>query len=96
MVSTLLLKISEPDNELRRINSGFYFAHSNEKMIRAFELITEHAAKSNGSEQPSFYHVLCGPEGEFRVGRSHCNNTEIDVEVKFLSRARSVFEALIK
>jgi len=72
------------DNGLRRINSGFYFAKSSERTITEFRKIVEHAAISSLSEQPSFYSILCGDNGEFRNSDNTCFNGF--VSTKFLSR----------
>ncbi|KAH7446087.1 hypothetical protein KP509_01G038600 [Ceratopteris richardii] len=61
-----------PENSILGMNSGFYLARSDEKTIHAFEAIVGHAMKSNKTEQPSFYAVLCGEKGERRVGEREC------------------------
>ncbi|GJP47240.1 hypothetical protein CLOM_g6452 [Closterium sp. NIES-68] len=53
-----------PGTGIRRINSGFYFARADPMTVKAFEAIVAHAAKTQLSEQPSFYDVLCGDNGE--------------------------------
>lgn len=72
----LVIQTNAPDNEEananRRINSGFYLAIANEKVINGFERVIRYAAKSRMSEQPCFYDVLCGKEGERRVGNNEC------------------------
>lgn len=77
-----------PDNDIRRINSGFYLARSDPFIIGAFDKIVEHAANSPRTEQPSFYDVLCGITGRHRVGTSQCLNSELNLTVQFLSRDR--------
>lgn len=55
------------------INSGFYFARSEDKVIEAFEAIIDHAAQRlNQSEQPSFYKVLCGEQQEYVTSETEC------------------------
>lgn len=72
----LAIQTNAPDNEEananRRINSGFYLAVANEKVINGFERVVRYAAKSRMSEQPCFYDVLCGKEGERTVGNDEC------------------------
>lgn len=72
----LAIQSNAPDNELcnakRRINSGFYLALSNRKVISSFEAVIKFASKSRMSEQPCFYDVLCGKEGDRRVGTNRC------------------------
>jgi hypothetical protein len=73
----LLVQSNEPNhtspaNGPRRINSGFYYAAATPATITALEAITEHALKSRLSEQPSFFDVLCGEQGEFAEGDSAC------------------------
>lgn len=75
---------SEPANGSLRINSGFYLARSDNKTIDAFESITRHANVSNKSEQPSFYVVLCGAKGEFRVGDTACVEPATGLRTEFL------------
>jgi Nucleotide-diphospho-sugar transferase len=54
---------------IRRLNSGLYLAPSNPLVIKAFEEIVHHAAKSNHSEQPSFDEILCARKPSER----HCS-----------------------
>lgn len=72
----LAIQTNAPDEEeangRRRINSGFYLARSNERMIHVFEEIIKFAAASRMSEQPCFYDVICGKNGERRVGNDMC------------------------
>lgn len=72
----LTIQTNAPDNEdanaNRRLNSGFYLAMANSRVIRGFENIVRYAAKSRMSEQPCFYDVLCGKDGELRVGQDEC------------------------
>lgn len=72
----LVIQTNAPDNEeendLRRINSGFYLAKSNSRVIRTFEDVVKYAAKSRMSEQPCFYDVICGKFGERRKGIHRC------------------------
>ncbi|CAI7743801.1 unnamed protein product [Closterium sp. NIES-53] len=58
---------SLPGTGIRRINSGFYFARAERMVVEAFEAIVRHAGKTKLSEQPSFYDVLCGAQGELVV-----------------------------
>ncbi|CAI5518813.1 unnamed protein product [Closterium sp. Naga37s-1] len=75
---TLPIQSNEPDaarppHGKRRINSGFYFGRSDEATIAAFEAIVAAAAKTELSEQPSFYDVLCGEKGQKKVrGKAQC------------------------
>lgn len=62
----------EPMNSKRRINSGLYMAFSNTATIRAFESIVRFASHSRMSEQPCFYDILCGKDGEYTVGDDKC------------------------
>lgn len=62
----------EPMNGRRRLNSGFYLARSNAVTIQAFEEIIVFASKSRMSEQPCFYDVLCGKEGQTAIGNDVC------------------------
>ncbi|CAI6005596.1 unnamed protein product [Closterium sp. NIES-65] len=69
---TLPIQSNEPNASLpgtgiRRINSGFYFARAERMVVEAFEAIVRHAGKTKLSEQPSFYDVLCGAQGELVV-----------------------------
>lgn len=75
----------EPLNGRRRINSGFYLARSNPGMIRAFERVIRFATKSKMSEQPCFYDVMCGKQGETSFGSDGCvyNNS---VTIRLLDR----------
>lgn len=72
----LVIQTNAPDNEpmngRRRINSGFYLARSNPGTIRAFEDIIKFASKSRMSEQPCFYDVMCGKEGQNAEGDDTC------------------------
>jgi len=72
------------DNGYRRINSGFYFVKASNRTRKAFQQIVAHAESSNLSEQPSFYTILCGDNGEFRDSKSSCYNGY--VSTKFLPR----------
>eukprot|EP00897_Mesotaenium_endlicherianum_P000853 jgi/Mesen1/10769/ME000091S10317 len=79
-----------PGTGIRRINSGFYFARADDATIEAFEAITDHAAHTKLSEQPSFYDVLCGEKGELLVkepGKEECVWTN-GLRTVFLDRAR--------
>lgn len=75
-----------PINLPRRLNSGFYYAHSDVSTIAALEKVVRHAASSNLSEQPSFYDTLCGVGGSNRVGDNSCLEPETNLTVQFLNR----------
>lgn len=72
----LVIQTNAPDNEpmngRRRLNSGFYLAQSNSATIKAFEDIIQFASKSKMSEQPCFYDVMCGKEGQTAIGNDRC------------------------
>lgn len=70
----------------RRLNSGFYFAHSDGQTISAMEKVVQHAATSGLSEQPSFYDMLCGEGGINRVGDNICVEPATNLTVHFLDR----------
>ncbi|XP_057774488.1 beta-arabinofuranosyltransferase RAY1 [Salvia miltiorrhiza] len=70
----------------RRLNSGFYYAHSDSTTIAALEKVVKHAAYSNLSEQPSFYDTLCGEGGSYRLGDNQCLDPETNLLVHFLDR----------
>lgn len=76
-----------PENNIRGANSGFYLARSEETTIKAFEAIVGHAMGTRMTEQPSFYDVLCGENGERRVGTTECK-MENGLRVIFLSHVR--------
>ena len=76
---------SMPANGALRINSGFYYASNNEPTRASFRAIIEHAAASRQSEQPSFYHVLCGKDGVHTVGADECVMPG-GVRTRFLNR----------
>ncbi|KAJ7519219.1 hypothetical protein O6H91_20G029100 [Diphasiastrum complanatum] len=80
--------LTEALNVPRRLNSGFYFAWSNNATIAAFERIVKHAATSHMSEQPSFYDVLCGVGGKYRVGTTLCVEPLTNLTVHFLDREK--------
>lgn len=81
----LVIQTNAPDNEpmngRRRINSGFYLAKANEPTIRAFEDIIQFASKSRMSEQPCFYDVMCGKEGQTTEGDARCRYNGMVVEL---------------
>ncbi|GJP46974.1 hypothetical protein CLOM_g6209 [Closterium sp. NIES-68] len=68
------------------INSGFYFARAEPMVIQAFEAIVAHAATTQTSEQPSFYHVLCGPKGEHTQGEDECEWPGNGLRIHFMDR----------
>ncbi|GMH01565.1 hypothetical protein Nepgr_003404 [Nepenthes gracilis] len=78
--------IEGPINLPRRLNSGFYFARSDNSTIAAIEKVVKHAATSELSEQPSFYDTLCGENGSNRVGDDKCREPETNLTVHFLDR----------
>ncbi|PIA26373.1 hypothetical protein AQUCO_09400019v1 [Aquilegia coerulea] len=75
-----------PINMPRRLNSGFYFAHSDKITIAAMEKVVLHASVSDLSEQPSFYDVMCGEGGANRLGDDKCLEPETNLTVHFLDR----------
>ncbi|CAN8062256.1 unnamed protein product [Agarophyton chilense] len=75
---------NEPMNGRRRLNSGFYLARSNPATIQAFEDIILFASKSRMSEQPCFYDVMCGKEGQRAEGGDTCKYN--GMIVKLLNR----------
>ncbi|XP_059446879.1 uncharacterized protein LOC132178460 [Corylus avellana] len=79
-------KKTGPINMPRRLNSGFYFAHSDDSTIAAMEKVVKHAATSGLSEQPSFYDTLCGEGGSNRVGDKTCVEPETNLTVYFMDR----------
>ncbi|CAN8275725.1 unnamed protein product [Cochlearia groenlandica] len=78
--------IKAPINRPRRLNSGFYFAHSDKRTISAMEKVVSHASTSGLSEQPSFYDTLCGEGGIYRVGQDKCIEPKTKLTVHFLDR----------
>eukprot|EP00871_Galdieria_phlegrea_P005307 jgi/Galph1/5778/GphlegSOOS_G4466.1 len=72
----LVIQSNAPDDESangrRRINSGFYLARSNPQTIEAFEDVIEFAAKSRMTEQPCFYDLWCGKQGETAHDDNRC------------------------
>jgi hypothetical protein len=76
----------QADNGLRRINSGFYYVVAGPRSVKAFEAIVEHARHSELSEQPSFYAVLCGENGELADGLRACENPRVPARTLMLSR----------
>ncbi|CAI9265043.1 unnamed protein product [Lactuca saligna] len=79
-------KITGPINLPRRLNSGFYYAHSDNSTIAALEKVVKHASLSNLSEQPSFYDTLCGLNGSNRLGDDMCHEPETNLTIRFLDR----------
>ncbi|XP_037474285.1 beta-arabinofuranosyltransferase RAY1-like [Triticum dicoccoides] len=75
-----------PINMPRRLNSGFYYARSDSATITTMDMVVKHAAKSNSSEQPSFYDVLCGKGGVNRLGDDRCLEPSTNLTVVFLDR----------
>ncbi|KAH9627219.1 hypothetical protein KSS87_020765 [Heliosperma pusillum] len=78
--------LTVPINLPRRLNSGFYFAHSDKPTIAALERVVKHAMTSDLSEQPSFYDTLCGQGGSNRVGNDKCWEPATNLTVQFLDR----------
>lgn len=81
----LAIQSNAPDNEAangkRRLNSGFYLARANARTITVFEDIISFAARSRMSEQPCFYDVICGKNGERRKGNDSCEYKEFVAKV---------------
>ncbi|KAK3135097.1 hypothetical protein QOZ80_5BG0414520 [Eleusine coracana subsp. coracana] len=75
-----------PINLPRRLNSGFYFARSDNATVTAMEMVVKHATNSGLSEQPSFYDVLCGQDGAHRIGDDTCLEPNTNLTVVFLKR----------
>ncbi|KAL6620525.1 hypothetical protein ACP70R_035664 [Stipagrostis hirtigluma subsp. patula] len=75
-----------PINLPRRLNSGFYFAHSDDATITAMEMVVQHATNSSLSEQPSFYDVLCGENGTNRISDDKCLELNTNLTVVFMNR----------
>ncbi|KAF8715810.1 hypothetical protein HU200_026762 [Digitaria exilis] len=75
-----------PINLPRRLNSGFYFARSDNATITAMQMIVKHASNSGLSEQPSFYDVLCGKNGTNRISDNICLEPNTNLTVVFLDR----------
>ncbi|KAJ0972451.1 hypothetical protein J5N97_020410 [Dioscorea zingiberensis] len=75
-----------PINLPRRLNSGFYFVHSDPPTIAAMEKVVKHASNSDLSEQPSFYDVLCGEGGLNRISDNQCIEPSTNLRVHFLDR----------
>jgi len=77
-------------NGALRINSGLYRVRSTPASVEALRAIVEHARASRLTEQPSFYHVLCGgKEGARRVGNAGCvyhSTSNGTLAVAFLDR----------
>ncbi|XP_076883101.1 beta-arabinofuranosyltransferase RAY1-like [Bidens hawaiensis] len=79
-------KLTGPINLPRRLNSGFYYAHSDTTTIAALKKVVKHASLSNLSEQPSFYDTLCGLNGLYRLDDDTCREPETNLIVRFLDR----------
>ncbi|XP_077229233.1 nucleotide-diphospho-sugar transferase family protein [Tasmannia lanceolata] len=77
-----------PINLPHRLNSGFYYAQSDNATIVAMEKVVKHASASDLSEQPSFYNVLCGEGGVNRISGDKCLEPETNLTVHFLDRNR--------
>ncbi|RLM92028.1 beta-arabinofuranosyltransferase RAY1 [Panicum miliaceum] len=75
-----------PINLPRRLNSGFYFARSDNATITAMQMIVKHASDSGLSEQPSFYDVMCGKNGTNRISDDKCLEPNTNLTVVFLNR----------
>ncbi|CAN6337101.1 unnamed protein product [Urochloa humidicola] len=75
-----------PINLPRRLNSGFYFARSDNATITAMQMIVKHATNSHLSEQPSFYDVMCGKNGTNRISDDRCLEPNTNLTVVFLNR----------
>lgn len=71
---TFPIQSDSPSEEIppnSNLNSGFYFARAEYKVIKAFESITELAKVFDGSEQPCFYTILCEGQNS-TVGENEC------------------------
>lgn len=68
------------------INSGFYFARAEPKVIEAFQAIIAHGITTNSTEQPSFYAVLCGEGGANTDGDKECVWPKNGLRTIFLPR----------
>lgn len=72
----IVIQSNAPDddepNGIRRINSGFYFVRSNTKSIRVFAELIRFCAASPTTEQGCFYDIMCGIQGQYRVGHNKC------------------------
>ncbi|CAN6346206.1 unnamed protein product [Urochloa humidicola] len=75
-----------PINLPRRLNSGFYFACSDNATITVMQMIVKHATNSGLSEQPSFYDVMCGKNGTNRISDDRCLEPNTNLTVVFLNR----------
>lgn len=62
----------EAANYRRRLNSGFYLAKANERMISMFKEVIAYASRSKMPEQRCFYDVICGENGERRKENDSC------------------------
>ncbi|CAL4902290.1 unnamed protein product [Urochloa decumbens] len=75
-----------PINLPRRLNSGFYFARSDNATTTVMQMIVKHASNSGLSEQPSFYDVMCGKNGTNRISDDRCLEPNTNLTVVFLNR----------
>ncbi|RCV16970.1 hypothetical protein SETIT_3G181400v2 [Setaria italica] len=75
-----------PINLPRRLNSGFYFARSDNATVTVMQMIVKHATNSGLSEQPSFYDVMCGENGTNRISDDKCLEANTNLTVVFLNR----------
>jgi hypothetical protein len=73
-------------NFKERLNSGFYLVRNSNKTINAFQNIIQRIPKYNWSEQPHFWHVLCGKKGVYAKGDDMCYNPLLGVKVQILDR----------
>lgn len=71
----------EAANTPRRLSNAFYLVRANSRTIRVFEEIFSHASSSRVSEQVCFSDVLCGEEGERRLGNDSCVTGGSNVKV---------------
>lgn len=78
----------ENANARRRLNSGFYLARANTRTVAAFEAIVSYARRSDMTEQPCFYDVLCGRHGETALDTNKCSHAESGANVVTLDRRR--------
>ncbi|KAF9677875.1 hypothetical protein SADUNF_Sadunf08G0153200 [Salix dunnii] len=83
---TYQFRLSEPVNLPRRLNSGSYFDRSDGSSVAAMEKVVKHAARSNLSEQPSFYDTMCGEGGSYCASDNRCVEPETNLTLLFLER----------
>lgn len=62
----------QPWNGWFRLNSGFYYVKTSPRTIKAFDDIIISAMNETLTEQPHFFLILCGSNGEYRIGNKTC------------------------